>query len=168
MSVIVDGTSGVDTVQKAALVGKLPAGTVLQVVSTNYSTLTSSASTTWVDSGVTASITPSSSTSKILVIVNCNGAGKSAANSANALGLRLLRGSTTISGIDTYFADTNSALQIYASSGITYLDSPATTSSTTYKVQISAMANAGTVYINNYYNTASEVNSTMTLMEIAA
>lgn len=140
-------------------------GTVLQVVNATYGTVVSTTSSTFVDTGLTASITPSSSTNKILVLLSLNGVGK---NANNAVGLRLVRGSTNILGIEGILLYTNSTAVNYASASTGYLDSPATTSSTTYKVQIMAAANVSAVYINNYYNAQSEVNSTITLMEIAA
>jgi len=141
-------------------------GKVLQVVSANYSTTTSSSSSTLADTGLTASITPSLSTSKVLVMVHQNGCGKSSQNAGSNLLLNLLRGATSLV---TDFAGaagfTNSALynQI-GSCSIAYLDSPATTSSTTYKTQLK---NAGGNLVSVFVQDGSST-STMTLLEIGA
>lgn len=129
-------------------------GKVLQVVSAVYSTQTDIASTTPTDTGLTVSITPSSATSKVLILVSQqlmffrN-------NKQAAGGFRLMRGASEIYGVlgsgnialitegtgwtDSYFG---------ASHSIVYLDSPSTTSSTTYKTQAKVVTttNTGTVY----------------------
>jgi len=140
-------------------------GKVLQVVSANYSTTTSSSSSTLADTGLTASITPSLSTSKVLVMVHQNGCGKSSQNSDNNMTLRLLRGATSIVNDFAGAAGfTNSALyNQFGSISITYLDSPATTSSTTYKTQFRNSGNAVSVFVQDGSST-----STITLLEIGA
>ena len=62
--------------------GTLPTGSVLQVVNVTYGTFTTFTTSTFVDSGLTGSITPSNSTSKILVQVNLAGCGKNGTDSA--------------------------------------------------------------------------------------
>lgn len=142
-----------------------PAGTVLQVVNTPYSTTVSSSSATWADTGLAASITPTSSSSKILVLVDMAGCNKNATNTY--LQLRLLRNSTTLYQFDDLSGYTNSAqYNAFGSPSTNYLDSPATTSSTTYKVQFANGGAVGGVAINNTFSGTS--TSTITLMEIAA
>ncbi len=147
--------------------GKLTApGHVLQVVSVATTTQSSSSSSTFADvTNLTAAITPSSSSNKILVTVFCNGVGKETNNAY--VGLRLLRGSSVIAGLD-YLAGLNGAsgTNYIGTSGIMYQDSPSTTNATTYKVQISSEGNNATAYINRP-NGASVPSSTITLMEIA-
>jgi len=158
MSLILDGTAGVtfpnSTIQASA-------GNVLQVVNAAYSTQTSSSSSTYADTGITASITPKFSTSKILVLVSINGQEKSSDTYAQ---FKLLRGASLISLIE-YEAGYNSLVTVNAigSTSIEYLDSPATTSATTYKVQFASGANTAQVRI-----CVSSSTSTITLMEIAA
>jgi len=138
------------------------AGNVLQVVNAMYSTEVSSASSTFADTGLTATITPTSATSKILVFVNQTGLYKFVTNTY--IRLRLLRGATQLAVFEIGAADTASAQQIgVGGSGICHLDSPATTSATTYKTQIASNANTGNVYAQ-----VSNCSSTITLMEIAA
>jgi len=138
------------------------AGNVLQVVSATYSTEVSSASSTFADTGLTATITPTSATSKILVFVNQTGLYKLGTNTY--IRLRLLRGATQLALFESGATDTISSQQIgVGGSGICHLDSPATTSATTYKTQIASNANTPTVYAQ-----AGNCSSTITLMEIAA
>jgi hypothetical protein len=143
------------------------AGAVLQVVNATYATSTTTSSSTFADTGLTASITPSSSASKILVFVNMCGCGKR--TNDTSLALKLVRNSTDILKIDEHAGFTNTTGRITIGSVSTsYLDSPATTSSTTYKVQFASNANNALVQINDYYNSNGNTTCTMTLMEIAA
>jgi hypothetical protein len=144
-------------------------GGVLQVVSTTKTDTFSMTGATFTDiTGLSATITPTSATSKIFVIVNF------ATSSSSVSGLNifnLVRGSTNISqpATNPSFAGTMGA---YVDSadwitpvGFNFLDSPATTSATTYKVQMKA--NTGTQYINRRSTADSAFTSTITLMEIA-
>ena len=65
----------------------LPTGSVLQVVNATYSTYTTTSSSTFADTGLTATITPTSATSKILVLLNVNGVAKETGNTGCALRL---------------------------------------------------------------------------------
>jgi len=103
---------------------------VLQVVSATYATQvgTTGADT---DTGLSVTITPQSTSSKILIAAVHNGFGK--AGNVYA-GVYLKRGSTTISILGTTLANTQTTLTLIgASANCIYLDSPATTSATTYK-----------------------------------
>jgi hypothetical protein len=113
-------------------------GKVLQVVMGSTSTTVSTTSSTPTDTGLTATITPSASTSKILVLItqeyyfNKNGAGPT-------LGLRIMRDATAILGYGAY-GIWNLSTGVVNTDGrlispINYLDSPATTSAITYKTQ---------------------------------
>lgn len=160
-TLITTGSSG-QVIPKAAL----PTGSVLQVVNVAYTTAASRSSNVYADTGLSASITPTSSSSKILVLVSHNGCRKDS-NNTN-LQVILLRGSTQISGIDGAGGFTNStATNDFGGISICYLDSPATTSSTTYKTQFRSEGNNATVYVNNA-NGSGSTASTITLMEIAA
>jgi hypothetical protein len=139
-----------------------PAGSVLQVVNATNSTYATTTSTTYADTGLTASITPSSSSSKILVIVSLNGVGKNGFNTTPKY--QLVRNSTAILGIDNSSGFTGTTGYGICSTTANYLDSPSTTSATTYKVQYAIEASGGTAYFNFYLNIIT--NSTITLMEI--
>ena len=143
----------------------LPVGTVLQVVNATYSTSTLSTSSTYADTGLTASITPKFSTSKILVLINQNGvAKKGISTSFNSVNIQLLRGATVLAKIAGGYAYTGTLLDnVSGQCSTSYLDSPATTSSTTYKTQFNADQNVDGVLVQ----TNSSV-STITLLEIAA
>jgi len=116
-------------------------GKVLQVVQATYSTATTVAATSFTDTGLSVTITPSSATSKILIIGSQS---LFLQRNAKAIGggLQLVRGSTSImdqtgSGSGGVFIEGTGLTDCYLGSvnPINYLDSPATTSATTYKVQ---------------------------------
>lgn len=158
-TVITTGSSG-QSIPKAAL----PTGSVLQVVQATYSTLVTNSTSTYADTGLSASITPTSSSSKILVFVNQNGVGKSAGDTDAGVRIRLLRDATQLTTITDRFAYTGTLLSLIVAVGNSYLDSPATTSSITYKTQFACW---NTSVSNVFVQQASAV-STITLMEIAA
>jgi hypothetical protein len=149
--------SGVLTNCTGVPAAALPAGTVLQVVNATYSTTATNSTASYADTGLTATITPTRNTSKILVIVNQNGvSGNSATTGVN---LQLLRGVSSISifGVANAYGVTSSNITVSCN----YLDSPATTSATTYKTQFVRYAGS-TVTVQG-----SGDMSTITLMEIA-
>jgi len=152
----------------------LPAGSVLQVVSTFKSDTFSTSSTSMVDiTGMSVSITPTSATSRILVLINLT-VGPAGGNFAP---VNLVRNGTNIAQpttSSTYQATLNnysgegsgflagSAQPQYA---LSFLDSPATTSALTYKLQI--YTTGGTAFVNT--RPASQngtCTSTLTIMEI--
>ena len=135
---------------------------VLQVVYGSAGTQQVSSSSTLVDTTLTATITPQSNTSKILVCVSQNGVHKSTGNTS--VKLILLRGASQIALIGEELADTNSTLeQSIGTAGLMFLDSPATTSATTYKTQFSSVANTSFAVVQHF-----NALSTIVLMEISA
>ena len=137
-------------------------GKVLQVVNATYSAQVINSTTTYADTGLTATITPTLATSTILVIVNQNGCMKNANSANNGLAVQLLRGATSISVLSLNAAFTNTASINYLSSTSTnYLDSPATTAATTYKVQFKNASATADVRVQE-----NGATSTITLMEI--
>lgn len=162
MTTIIDGNSGVvfpnNTTQASA-------GQVLQVVNASTTTQSTSSSTSFTDAtGFTATITPKFATSKILVMIGANGCFKNTGNANSALNLKLLKNGSDLVAWTTYVAVTNLSGQNYVGSNVlNYLDSPATTSALTYKVQFANQVAASFVAINQNNDT-----STITLMEIAA
>lgn len=150
----------------AAIGGGGASGKVLQVVNVVYSTSSATSSTTFADTGLTASITPSASTSKVLVFINHNGAVKDYNNVYGQM--KLLRGATTISSIGGVFGATNSsATNGMGTISTTYLDSPATTSSVTYKTQFACNPGSAEFRLQANVNGVAS-DSTITLMEIGA
>ena len=151
MTTIIDGTAGItfpnSTVQASA-------GQVLQVISTSNTTNYSSSNTSFTASGLSVSITPKFSTSKILVLFN-----GSIYSAANGL-VTIARGGSNILGANGFYKVTAGAND-YPSS-FSYLDSPATTSATTYALFYAA-ASGNTIFMN-----INNTQCSLTVMEIAA
>jgi hypothetical protein len=199
MSIVLQGsTSGSCTLQEQAVAGttvltlpttsgtvaltsQIPTSTgkVLQVVSTVKTDTFITSSSSFVDvTGLSVTITPTSATSTILVLFQVNGSQEVGAARAS---LRLVRGSTVINagavaGSRTPalggFSSSDQSIPSAPISG-SFLDSPATTSSTTYKIQAVMPAGSGDVYINRTMQDSDNANqirmaSTITVMEIAA
>jgi hypothetical protein len=159
-------------------------GAVLQVVQVvKTDAFAGSLGATWADvSGMSASITPTSTSNKILVTVDMKGSG---GQDYSVIRARLLRGNTAIYVGDAASSRPQSMGQFYIASGGagggyylaqlggTFLDSPATTSSVTYKVQIGADGTSQVVFVNRTQGDRdssvydSRVAATITLMEIA-
>jgi len=136
-------------------------GKVLQVVSATNATAVVSSSTTFVDTNLTATITPSSATSKILVMVT-QSCFKSAANASLGLKLNINRGASAIF-TSIYLLYTGTAIELSTFETIGYLDSPSTTSATTYKTQFANQFNNASVEVQ-----PSNTTSSIILMEIGA
>ena len=165
-------TLSTGAIPSANLSGALPAidgsaltgvGKVLQIVQGTTSTQVANSTTTYTDTNLTATITPASTASKILVVVNQNGGFANHISTTNGLTLKLLRGATDL----TIFAEsagyTATALRQYLTTMSTeYLDSPATTAATTYKTQMKNIIPGAEVYVQ----AGSLTTSTITLMEI--
>jgi len=148
----------------------------LQVVSTNKSDTFSVTSGSYTDvTGLCASITPSATSSKILVIASINGSQDAGINDS---ALQLVRDSTAIAIGDASGSHVQASTMFQAyfggSSdfvGITFLDSPATTSATTYKIQIRSVTGSAISYINRSKTdgaNAPRTVSSITVMEISA
>ena len=136
-------------------------GKILQVVNAVYGTATSNDTSTYADTGLSATITPSDTSSKILILVNQSGITK---QNNTALALRLLRNTTTIITFEEQGAYTATTTEnSVGSSSVCYLDSPATTSAVTYKTQFASLFNNNRVYVQG-----SSGDSTITLLEVAA
>ena len=135
---------------------------VLQVVSATHATSTSSSSSTYADTGLTVTITPSSASSKVLVLVSQNGCVKTSTDTEMLL--RLMRGATEISVFAAGGGLTsNTNNNGFGSCSHVYLDSPATTSATTYKTQFKSQANSAQVIVQN-----GSAQSGIVVMEISA
>lgn len=174
---ILTTASGSQSVPRAAM----PAGAILQVLQTVKTDTFTTTSTTYVDiTGFSVSITPTTSTSKILVMYNMEIGGSNVADS-NHVYLQLYRNSTAIFTADTAGSRTSATSVVNTPtvgtmypSNCTYLDSPATTSSVTYKVQIKTSSASYTACVNRSGrdNDAAAYDgravSSITLMEVAA
>jgi hypothetical protein len=155
----------------------LPAGSVLQVLSTTKTDTFSTSSTSFVDiTGLSVSITPTSSSNKVFVTVDVTGQGYAGVSIA---AFRLVRDSTVIdagaaAGVRTlgFAGSIPTDNNISITQGTNFLDSPSSTSSVTYKVQV-RISSGSTVFVNRTTADADDVNivrtaSTITVMEIAA
>jgi hypothetical protein len=136
----------------------LPTGCVLQVVSANTQTSTSSSSTSFVATNLTATITPTSSTSKIFIIV---AGGVIRAGSGNQIYMTIYRGGTNLGNANRGLSQMNGNASNDYTPGLSYYDSPATTSATTYTVYVATSSSTVGFELDT-------VPCTMTLMEIAA
>jgi hypothetical protein len=149
---------------------KMPTGSVLQVVSaTKTDTFTTSSATAVDVTGLSVNITPTSATSKILVLAHIDGGG----TLDTAIYINLVRNSTAISvgtggsSFNSTVGSFNGASNLYTTHPIVFLDSPSTTSSTTYKIQV--FAPASSVAVNRRVSDSIVGgSSSITVMEIAA
>jgi hypothetical protein len=172
-------TSGTVLTSASSLAAsQLPAGSVLQVVSTTKTDTFTTTSTSPVDiTGLSVSITPSNSSNKILITGSvCYGQSTAI---PYLIGFLLVRNSTNICIADAAGSRgrlTFGAQGVYSTDNtvfapINFLDSPATTSATTYKIQVQAES-PQTVYINRGGESDGDVaitgrfTSTITVMEI--
>jgi hypothetical protein len=171
----IGSTGNVLTVSGGVPVWAAPAGggKVLQVVQAEYSTGTTIASTTFTDTGLSATITPTASNSKILVLVSQPAYIGYSSGSSVGGSAQIVRCSTAVfvqgAGKDSlYFTiqvSGQSDLQLGQNICMNYLDSPATTSATTYKTQACVSSTVNGRNITAQYNSS---KSTITLIEIGA
>jgi len=136
----------------------LPPGSVLQVVNVVYTAGGNTSSSTYSDTGLTASITPSSTSSKILTTISASLGNSTAATNNN---VRIVRGSTELQSFSRVMF--NSTGHSNGQQSFINLDSPNTTSATTYKLQF--MTDGGSFRFND--SAGDTPSSTITLMEIA-
>jgi hypothetical protein len=143
---------------------RLPAGSVLQVVQGTSSTQYTTTSGSYQDTNVQATITPTSATSKILILGSLFVGADLGGDDAEIF-LRLNRSGTTVITWGSNYWVGVGATRIGGQLMLcgNYLDNPTTTSAITYKIQFSAGAGA-TAYVNG----GGTRTSTITLMEIAA
>jgi hypothetical protein len=147
---------------------------VIQTFKTDAASQSGNSSTVFYDiSGMSATITPSSSSNKVLVMWTAQVSSSGASGRGNLL--RLLRGSSVV-GAST--AGSNEQVQVYdrtvqnnlATKNMMFLDTPNTTSATTYKLQWSVEGSGGnptTYYLNRNSGGGYGTTSHITLMEVA-
>lgn len=172
MALILNGDTGVTYPVIAGGTSALQssAGKVLQVVQASTTTRVQITDSTYVDTNLTATITPSSSSSKILVLISQNIGTYNGSNVGTAGNLRIVRNSTTVFTSENVISvvaalGNASELRVAGQYSFNYLDSPATTSSTTYKTQMNLSGGGGRVEPQSSNGLS---NSTIILMEIAA
>jgi len=185
--IVDDGTLATDSVTAAKLkddaiaTGDLPAGSVLQVVSNTWTTATSVASTSYTSVGDSAtSITPSATTSKILILVNFQAFIRFDDEGHQYASFEITRDTDTtvrefgaaIRELDIGFSwagspPGNTAKLWGGNFGMSFLDSPSSTSSLEYALTMKCLttSSTGRVIVNEAGTGAA---STITLMEIGA
>jgi hypothetical protein len=148
-----------DVTGTVAVQGGAGVGKVLQVVSATYSTTTTTTSSSYVTSNIQASITPSSSSSKIFIVASV----PFATNANTQACLTIFRNNATdLSSSARGFGEQYSTVEIQAITGVSFLDSPATTSSTAYTVYFRAIS------ATSCRTCPDSTQAVITLMEIAA
>jgi hypothetical protein len=142
-------------------------GKVLQVVQDVSTTEESTTSTSYVDSALSIAITPSATTSKILVIVNAGVAFSRTSAIEGGMLINLVRTATQLGekkmALEVDTSATENRIVPKQDSSIIYLDSPSTTSATTYKVQFKTEFASSTAYV-----APNSGLSSITLIEIGA
>lgn len=135
-----------------------PSGKILQVVQATYASSVSNSTANLTDTGLTATITPSSASSKVLIMYYHNW-DKTVNNALNAVYIELQRGSTALCNSSILGYSNTTALALFGSHHQSFLDSPATTSAVTYKTQMRNILAAVA---------ANTSNGIMILMEVGA
>ena len=138
-------------------------GTVLQVVTGSTSTQVFITSSTYTDTGLSATITPKSTSSKVLVFVHHADNKNTGAVSQNGMAMQLFRDTTSIQQFASTISKFTTTIESFFDISTIFLDSPATTSATTYKTKFSASGNNNGVAVQ----ASSTGQSVITLMEIA-
>jgi hypothetical protein len=135
----------------------LPGDTVQQVFAIHAGQLASTSST-YADTGLTASITPTSASNKVVVRATTQGLYKDTGN--NAINVQLLRATTQI-GLQVTGSTGGTVINSPGAAHWERLDSPASASAVVYKTQFAASLNTGNVYVQQASST-----STITLTEV--
>jgi len=178
----ISGSTGVNKIQdntivnadinsSAAIAGSklvMPSGSVIQVVHTQYTTTTAWSATTLTAHGATAVITPASTSSKIYIIAQVHTQAEATSGTDAGMGFAWKRGSTTIWETAQSYAEYfygGGGSNMHENRGFTtfsYLDSPSTTSATTYALWAKKHNSSATHYFQG-----SGHPTMITLMEIA-
>ena len=140
-------------------------GHTLQAVQNTYNVYTSTTSSSFVDTGLALTITPTSANSKVLLMVSLTGiyAGASGTYAAQ----QITRNGTPIINYDN-ISGYNNAGAGGSNASYAYLDSPNSTSALTYKIQIKRSTGSGTLYWNNFTSSSELANSSFIAMEVGA
>ena len=142
---------------------RLPAGTVLQVVSSLFNSDVGTTSTSFTDTGHSVNITPISTSNKVLIQVSGGGMGTSLNGGVVMVDIR--RGSTSLSTTNVGFGVLYGASggSIFGNHSMSFLDSPSSTSQVTYKIYYRSNHSSNTAYY--HWSDKGKVN--MTVTEIA-
>jgi len=140
-----------------ALPAAITTGKVLQVQSSNQTAQVTGNNTSFADSGFSVTITPSATSSKILILTQI-----AAFNDTTATSMyySIYRGTTNLAGASGFVRTYNGGSNLGSSVVANYLDSPSTTSATEYSIYIKVNAGLGYISVNS-------ATSTITALEIA-
>ena len=156
-------TGALPAISGASLTGltsaQMPAGSVLQVVTAESQTPATTTANAWAASAITASITPSATSSKVLVLANFY---TSTTSTSMSISYTIFQDGSTNLGNGTYGFGSSMGVAAEAQGSINVVSSPSTTSAVAYKVYFNRRDGAGT-------STCGQANrkSVITLMEIA-
>jgi hypothetical protein len=147
----------------------LAGGKILQVVTATHATTVTTTSTSYVVTGLSATITPSSASNKVLIIHTGTG-GSGGTGVANANYFTIARGDLSGTNLGTgsndallyFYTDNSSTFRLYGSLNMSFMDSPATTSAQQYTVAMKSSANQSAVA------QVDSIVSTLILMEVSA
>ncbi len=147
-------------------------GGIVQIVNAVATSSMSTTSTSFTDTNLTATITPTSASSKVLVLVSqSHRLRNTSANTAGA-DIRLVRGSTVLvfgpGDYGIWHQNGSNQIDIFDRVNFHYLDSPNTTSATTYKTTAVTYNSAHYIWTQPYGNASSKGNSYITVMEVSA
>lgn len=119
-------------------------GRIKQIVTATTTTKTSTTGTTFIDSAVTASITPTSASSKILIFVS---ASQLIYNYTTEMNTRIMRNSTQVAGsykiFKAWLPSEGTSKELWVPTAMSVYDSPGTTASLTYTVQLKCQGYTG-------------------------
>jgi len=148
--------SGATALEFGTLTSGANAGEVIQVLSATDDTTRSTSSTSFVTGSNTlsVSITPSSASNKILILTNVVGRGDVGVSN---IYLTIFRGATNLGTANGFATDYNGEITFMSGA---YLDSPNTTSSTTYQVYFRMSSGSGTG------NISQGARNTITVLEV--
>lgn len=174
MTFIIDGTAGEtfpdSSVQatSALVAGRvprsaMPVGSVVQTAYSTYSVMVSTTGTTPVTTGLSGSITPTSTSNKVLVTFNIPSTRKPAGTNNCDMAFQIWRNGSSIVQPTTNFMFTGTSLNQTASFSYSYLDSPASTSTLTYTIYFfDTQGSGGSIQVQ-----LDNTPSTIILQEIA-
>ena len=172
MSIVINGSGSISGISAGGLpdgcitaddIGSLPAGSVLQVVSNLDATYLTTTSTSYVDTSLSVAITPSNTSSKILILTYIQVFGAETSGLSTLGMVQLVRNATSLTGDVQYrsYDYGGSGAQISLPVSLSYLDSPSSTESLTYKIQIK-LVDGDSVRVNS-----DSMKSSIIAMEIA-
>ena len=125
-------------------------GRPVQMVTASYAVETTNSTNVAADTGLTASITPTSAANRVLAEVHQAGCDKAAGDAASGVTVVLLRGATTLSTIVTAGGFTNSSLRnVIGTCSSVVLDAPGVATATTYKTTFVNVTNAASVTVQS-------------------